>query len=53
MLIKPKGRIKTPRDRLNSTFVNFKFLNVNEKRATAAETLGYRKNCGIISAYVL
>lgn len=37
MHVKQKGRIKTPRDRLNSALLTLNFLNVNEKGTTAVE----------------
>ena len=56
MLIKQKGRIKTPtpRDRLNSA-VNFNFLDVNGSRAAAAyrHKAIKKKKCGIKSSYIL
>lgn len=37
MIIKQKGRVKNPRDRLNNTFLTINFLNVGEKGKTASE----------------
>jgi hypothetical protein len=37
MFIKQKGRMKFPGDRLNSTLIALKFLNINEKGTRAVE----------------
>lgn len=53
VLIKAKGRIKTPRDRLYSAPLTLNSLSVNEKRAAAVETLDYRENWNSISLYAI
>lgn len=46
MLIKQKGRIKTPWDRLNSTPLTLNFLNINEKgQQQLRDNELYKKTC--------
>jgi hypothetical protein len=37
MVIKQKGNMESPRERLNNTLLTFNFSNVNETSNTAAE----------------
>ena len=47
MIIKQKGRVKNPRDRLNNTFLTLNFLNVGEKGTSVADRhCVIRKNWG-------
>lgn len=55
MLIKQKGRLKTPKDRLNKASLTLNFLNVsgNKTKTAAGRHWVIEKNCGIRSIHIL